>query len=224
MSQITPVNKPTPGITNHSVFARVYDRLSRSAAESSFMHPLRRETAGKATGLVLEVGVGTGLNFSFYEPGQVERVEAIEPDTAMLGYAHKRIEAAHVPITLTQAPAEALPFADETFDCAVATLVFCSVTDPVQGLREIKRVLKPGGLLFMVEHVRASGRFAAGVQGLLVPVTTRLSGNCHWNRDTARTVADAGFQITSKRHIQGRFMPIIMLQATRSRRPRPTLI
>ncbi len=216
MSQGTSTNKQAPGKTNYAMFARVYERQSRSAAERSFMDPLRRETAGKATGVVLEVGAGTGLNFAFYEPGQVERVEAIEPDTAMLRYASKRIETARVPITITQAPAEALPFADETFDCAIATLVFCSVTDPVQGLREIRRVLKPGGHLFMVEHVRASGKFAARVQDLLVPVTTRLLGNCHWNRDTARTVADAGFQITSKQHVRGWLIPIIVLQATRA--------
>ncbi len=180
------------------------------------MTPLRREMVGKASGLVLEIGAGTGLNFAFYPPEQVERVEATEPDTAMLRYARERLNAAKVPITLTQAAAEALPFADATFDSVVATLVFCSVTSPVGGFREIMRVLKPGGMLLLVEHVRSQGAIAGRVQDLLVPFTKLLAGNCHWNRDTARTVADAGFQITFKRDIHSSLMPMILLEATRS--------
>jgi ubiquinone/menaquinone biosynthesis C-methylase UbiE len=88
---------------------------------------MRSEVAGLARGVTLEIGVGSGLNFALYPPGQVERVEAIEPDATMLRYAEQSRQRAPVPITLTQAPAEALPFADETFDSALATLVFCSV-------------------------------------------------------------------------------------------------
>lgn len=179
------------------------------------MVPLRGEAIGKAHGLVLEVGAGNGLNFSLYEPGRVERVEAIEPDTAMLRYARERLKTARVPITLTLVGVEALPFADETFDCAVATLVFCSVADPVGGLREIMRVLKPGGSLLLVEHVRSDRAIAGRVQDALVPLTKRLLGNCHWNRDTARTVADAGFQVTFRRTIEGLLMPMIVVEARR---------
>ena len=87
----------------------------------------------RASGVVVEVGAGTGLNFAWYKPAQVERVEAVEPDNAMLEYARANLSRAAVPITLTQASVEALPWADATFDSAVATLVFCSVSDPVQG-------------------------------------------------------------------------------------------
>ena len=143
------------------------------------MDPLRKEIIDQASGLVLEIGAGTGLNFAFYQPERVERVEAVEPDDAMLRYARERLSTARVPVELTQAPAEALPFADETFDCAVTTLVFCSVADSLRGLHEVKRVLKPGGLLLMVEHVQAQGAIAARVQDALVPLTTRFAGNCH---------------------------------------------
>jgi ubiquinone/menaquinone biosynthesis C-methylase UbiE len=216
VSQTTPTVDKQPETTSHNIFARVYELLNSGLAESNFMVPLRREMVGKAHGLVLEIGAGTGLNFSFYQPGQVERVEAIEPDTAMLRFAQERMNTAHVPITLTQVAVEALPFADETFDSAVATLVFCSVNDPARGFREIMRVLKPGGTLLLVEHVRSQGAVAARVQDALVPVTKLLAGNCHWNRDTAHTVAEVGFQVTFKRDIRSLLMPMILLEATRS--------
>src|SRR5579884_81791 len=142
MSQIPSKEHKKPGITCHKFFAAYYERLSRNDADRKFMEPLRKEIAAQARGVVLEIGAGNGLNFAFYEPERVERVEAIEPDTAMLRYARERIATARVPITLTQAPVETLPFADETFDTALATLVFCSVTYPKRGLREIQRVLK----------------------------------------------------------------------------------
>lgn len=179
------------------------------------MEPLRKEVIEQAYGLVLEIGAGNGLNFRFYRPEQVERVEAIEPDATMLRFARERLSLARVPIELTQAPAEALPFDDETFDSVVTTLVFCSVADPVRGLQEIKRVLKPDGMLLMVEHVRAQSAITARIQDMLVPLTTRMAGNCHWNRDTASSVASAGFQIQQQRKAAGGLIPFIVLCASR---------
>lgn len=194
----------------------MYERFSRSGPEKSFMWPLRKEIIAQAQGIVLEVGAGTGLNFALYDPERVERVEAVEPDTAMIRYARERIKTARVPITLTQAPVEALPFADETFDSAVATIVFCSVTDQLRGFSEIHRVLKPGGTLLLVEHVQAQGAFARRLQDIITPVTKRMAGNCHWNRDTARSVINADFQIEDKRDIAGLLQPMIVLRARRA--------
>jgi ubiquinone/menaquinone biosynthesis C-methylase UbiE len=216
MSQTTPAETTEQAITtNHSIFAAVYERLSRSGPEHNFMGPLRKEVIAQAQGIVLEIGAGTGLNFALYNPEQVERVEAVEPDSAMLRYARERLKTARVPITLTQAPAEALPFADETFDSAVATLVFCSVTDPMRGLGEIRRVLKPGGILLLIEHVRAQGAFAQQLQNIITPLTKRVAGNCHWNRDTERSVINTDFEIESRRDIGGVLQPMIMLRARR---------
>lgn len=215
MSQATTRNTQKPGATSHRLFAAYYERTSRNESERSYMTPFRKEIVAQASGVVLEIGAGNGLNFAYYDPGQVERVEATEPDTAMLRYARDRAARAPVPVTLTQAPVESLPFAGETFDCAVATLVFCSVTDPTGGLREIRRVLKPGGKLLLVEHVRSQGTIIARIQDMLVPFTTRLAGNCHWNRNTERTVADAGFQIEYRRDLGGGIVPMVMLRAVR---------
>jgi len=216
MSQTTPAEtKEQVTTTNHSIFAAMYERMSRSGPEHNFMEPLRKEVIGQAQGVVLEIGAGNGLNFAFYNPEQVESVEAIEPDNAMLRYARERLNTARVSITLTQAPVEVLPFADETFDSAVATLVFCSVTDPMRGLGEVRRVLKPGGILLLIEHVRARGAFAQQLQNMITPVTKRMAGNCHWNRDTERSVINADFEIESRRDAGGGVQRMVVVRATR---------
>jgi len=176
---------------------------------------LRHETAGQAQGVVLEVGAGGGQNFSFYDPSRVVRVEAVEPDQAMLAIARRRLEGAPVSIQISQASVEDLPFPDAHFDSAVVTLVFCSVRDPKRGLREIWRVLKPGSDLLLFEHVRARGRMAAWIQDALVPLTTRFGGNCHWNRDTQQAVLQTGFRVTQSRKVKEGLQPVLLLHAIR---------
>lgn len=110
-----------------------------------------------------------------------------------------------------------MPFADATFDSAVVTLVLCSVSDPALALAEIKRVLKPQGTLFLFEHIRSPHRWLAYLQDALAPVTTRLFGNCHWNREAAHLVEEAGFEVTQVRQWPGGFplLPHLALQARR---------
>jgi len=212
-SMPTGTNQGIPRI-DHPMASAVYEWLVGRWLVQHFLDTLRQETVGQASGLVLEVGAGSGRNFPWYIPEQVERVEAIEPDATMLRYARERLSHARVPISLVQAPAEALPFADAIFDSAVATLVFCSVLDPLQAVREVKRVMKPKGSIFLVEHVRAQGKIAAHIQNALVPLTTRLAGNCHWNRDTEQTLTQSGFEIVSSRRLRG-IQPILVIHAIR---------
>jgi ubiquinone/menaquinone biosynthesis C-methylase UbiE len=204
------------GHTSHRFFANYYERMSRNEKKQSFMTPLRREVIDQARGVVLEIGAGNGLNFAFYDPDKVERVEATEPDSAMLRYARERAVKARVPINLTQAPVENLPFADESFDSAVVTLVFCSVGDPLHGLSEVRRVLKPGGSLLMVEHVRAHGAIAVTMQNIITPFNKLIAGNCHWNRNTEKTVIEAGFQVEQRRDIGGFLLPMVVLQVSKA--------
>lgn len=196
-------------------FAASYNRKMGRARIRQKFDPLRRTTAGQAHGVVLEVGAGGGQNFPFYDPTRVVRVEAVEPDAAMLVAAGRSLVEAPVPIRLSRAPAEALPFPDAHFDSAVVTLVFCSVRDPQRSLREIWRVLKPGGVLLLLEHVRAQGGIPARVQDVLVPLTTRLGGNCHWNRAIQQMVLETGFQVTQVRQVSGGLQPMLLLQAIR---------
>ena len=200
--------------TRHRIFATLWERfISRAAAPT--LDPARREVIQQARGVVLEVGAGNGLNFALYDPQRVERVEAVELDDYMLRYARQRVASASVPITLTQASVEALPFADATFASAVATLVFCSVGDPERGLREVWRVLEPGGTLALFEHIRSEHPLAATVQDALTPVWQRWAGNCHPNRATVATVRKAGFVLESVHVVRGGIEPQVVVIAKR---------
>ncbi|MEW5719283.1 MAG: class I SAM-dependent methyltransferase [Chloroflexota bacterium] len=161
----------------------------------------RQWAVSAARGRTLEIGVGTGLNLRHYRA--VESVSAIDPDGASLERALKRRNG-HGEITLLyQARAEDLPFADASFDAVVGTLTFCSIGDPARALREVRRVLKPGGAFRLVEHVRVKNRLIASAQDAVTPLWSQVAGNCHLNRDTAQLIKRAGFRIRAVRQLIG---------------------
>ena len=149
----------------------------------------RRWLVGGAAGRTLDVGCGTGRNLPLFDARA--RVIGLDPTRDSLLAARRRAPG----VPLIQGDAQALPFRDGVFDTVVSGLVFCSVPDPARGLAEVKRVLRPGGTLRMLEHVRAAGGLKARVQDRWQPLWTRLSGGCYWNRETERTVEAAGFAI-----------------------------
>jgi ubiquinone/menaquinone biosynthesis C-methylase UbiE len=153
------------------------------------LQPWRRELVAEARGRVLEVGCGTGLMLSLYPPDT--DLVALDVHREPLERARARGHGA----AILHASVERLPFADASFDAVVSGLVFCSVPDPSQGLGEIRRVLKPGGRLLMLEHVQARNRFGRGVLNAVQPVWTTLAGGCHPNRETENIVERAGFVI-----------------------------
>ena len=184
--------------------AAMYDPLI-APLDSLGVRKWREWVVGAARGHVLELGVGTGLNLPHYRAAAT--VDAIDPDGASLRRAFARFNGK--PITLYQASAEELPFADESFDTVVDTLVFCSIPNPDGALREVCRVLKPGGTFRLVEHVRMNNRIIAGAQDLITPLWKQVAGGCHLNRDTLGDVERAGFHVRAvHRHIGGLFIGI----------------
>jgi ubiquinone/menaquinone biosynthesis C-methylase UbiE len=173
--------------------AVLYDAQMRLAADA--LDPLRKDVVSPAMGRVLELGVGTGLNLRFYAPGT--QVVAIEPDPAMLRRAGDRRNGAKASVQLISAAAEALPFPDGVFDEVVATLVFCSVRSPALSLREVRRVLKPGGRLRFMEHVRSPDARWAAMQDLVTPLWKLIADGCCPNRPTLDSIRQAGFDVKS---------------------------
>src|SRR5262245_61206800 len=116
---------------------------------------MRARIIPKARGLVAEIGFGSGLNLPYYDPAKVSRLIGIEPDSAMLGIASKRLADFRMPIELIEGRAEALPLSDGSVDTAVVTYALCTIPDAVPALREMRRILKPDGRLLFIEHERS---------------------------------------------------------------------
>ncbi len=178
------------------LFTTTYD-LCLWPSERLGLRALRRRAVADLHGRVLELGAGTGLNFPHYR--DATEVVAVEPDPAMRQRATARAWAASVPITFVDARAEALPFADRRFDAAAITLVLCSVGDVGQALAELRRVLRRGAPVHLLEHVRAPHALIAALQTALTPLQRRVAGNCHLDRRTVDALRAAGFIIEDVR-------------------------
>jgi ubiquinone/menaquinone biosynthesis C-methylase UbiE len=153
---------------SHPIIAAIYDRMSESE-ERAFLARLRSKLLASATGTVVEVGAGTGRNLPYYRPEVVREVVAVEPDPHMTRRAQPRLAAAQDPVRPLDATAERLPLDDGFADTVVATLVLCSVDDPEKAVREIHRVLKPGGTLLFIEHIRSEEPWRMRLQDFLTP-------------------------------------------------------
>lgn len=183
---------------------RLLDRLAIATHDlilDARFDALRAEVAGGATGRVLEIGAGTGLNFRFYPPGV--DVTAIEPARALRAEATRRAEGLDGGATVraVYAKAEALPFDAGSFDTVVVTFVLCSVAETPRALAEARRVLRPGGTLRLAEHVEAAHRTTARVQHALQPVWEHVFGGCSLVRRTAADVERAGFDVSGLRRV-----------------------
>jgi ubiquinone/menaquinone biosynthesis C-methylase UbiE len=179
---------------NHPLFARFWLWVSPGMERGGMARHRDVLLAGLA-GRVIEVGAGNGLNFAHYPP-EVTKVLAVEPNPHLRRVAIDAAARAPVPVEVTGGTADRLPAADADFDAAVASLVLCSVPDLPGALRELRRVIKPGGELRFLEHVRASTPVLRGVQRALdATVWPMLGGGCHLSRDTATEIETAGFTI-----------------------------
>lgn len=191
--------------------APVYDALEW-VTEVVFFRRWRRELWERVpAGRVLEVGVGTGKNLAYHR--DEHQVVGIDLSPGMLSRARRRAEQSGATVELHEADVQALPFDDESFDAVVASFVFCSVPDPVRGLREAQRVLKPGGKLVLLEHVISPNPVLAAFMRWLDFLPVNIWG-AHIDRDTAENVHTAGFRDVEVQHrVSG---VVILVEASRS--------
>lgn len=175
-------------------FATLYDRSLKSAEEAG-LHRMREELLAGASGRTLEIGAGTGINLDLY-PDTVDDLTLDEPGPHMATRLRAKVAESGRRATVADAPADRLPYPDSTFDTAVATLVFCTIPQPLAAVAEVERVLKPGGRLLFLEHVRADDPKLARWQDRLERPWRFLADGCHPNRDTLATIAATGLQVT----------------------------
>lgn len=172
--------------------------------------PRKSQHIGELSGTVVEIGAGNGVNFRYYPRGT--RVIVFEPNPFMHKRLHTAGQAHGLDYELRAASAEQLDLPDESVDAAVCTLVLCTVPDPARVVAEIRRVLKPGGKFFFIEHVAAEqGTTLRKVQNLLVRPWRWLFEGCHTNRETARLLSEAGFSQVEIEQFKSEKMPPVIV-------------
>ena len=179
------------------IFAWGYDRF-QARMEREFFGQIRSDMLAGASGRVVEIGSGTGANLEHY-PRTIEELVCTEPEEPMARRLREKAAGTGLPVRVVEAPAERLPFDDDSFDTAVAALVLCTVTDPRAALDEIARVLKPGGRFIFLEHVRAEDPGLARWQDRLHPLWLRFGHGCNCNRATLETIDSSALTIESHR-------------------------
>lgn len=152
---------------------------------------LRTYLLNNAQGKVLEIGAGTGLNLNHY-PQDVKEILATDNDEAMLAQAKKHFPEGFIHFEIVDA--QALPYPVNEFDTVVATLVFCSIPNPDAALKEVYRVLKPGGTFLLLEHVRKNTPFVGKTLDTITPLWKIMAGGCHLNRDPSKSIEALGFK------------------------------
>ena len=178
------------GLYRDKVLPRMIHAMGGMTAE-----PLRQRVCAGLAGEVIEIGFGSGPNVPFY-PAAVRRVAAVEPADAGWKLAESRIAASSVPVERSGLDGQHLPFDDDSFDAALSTWSLCTIPDPGAALRELRRVLRPGGTFHFLEHGLAPDEAVQRWQRRLDPLQQAVFGGCHLTRPIVRLLTDAGFVIS----------------------------
>ena len=170
----------------------ILPRLMNLMMANKYATEERKKTLADVRGTVLEVGFGSGRNLPWYPPG-VLRVVGVDPSRTSAKLARKRIAAARFPVEYVAATGEQIDAADHSFDCVVSTFTLCTIPDPALALRQMSRVLKPGGKLFFAEHGLSTDPKVQKWQHRLNRLQNLVCGGCNMNRDIRGLIAQAGF-------------------------------
>jgi ubiquinone/menaquinone biosynthesis C-methylase UbiE len=181
----------------HRLFAATYDRQTRNL-ERHGLAAIRESLIATASGDVLEVGAGTGANLAYYRAAGIRSLTLTDPNPSMLRRLERKAVAGNIDAMVLRAPAEDLPFDDGSFDTVVSTLVLCGVDDQPRAAREVHRVLRPGGRLLVVEHVRSAEPRRARTQDRMNWLN-RIVVRCDCNRPTLDTLDRSGFDVATVR-------------------------
>jgi ubiquinone/menaquinone biosynthesis C-methylase UbiE len=172
----------------------ILPRLTDLAMRNKEATRYRAQLLPQAKGVTLEVGVGSGLNLPFYGP-QVDRLYAVDPSEELLRMAEKKVRGAPFPVELLARSAEEIPIDDGAVDTVVTTWTLCTIPDPLKALAEMRRVLKPGGVLLFAEHGLAPEASVQRWQRRLNPLWNKLAGGCNLDRKMDELILGAGFRI-----------------------------
>jgi ubiquinone/menaquinone biosynthesis C-methylase UbiE len=181
-------------------FASWYDehivpRFIRCACSAPAIMKLRDDVVPLAAGDVFEIGCGGGINQALYDPARITSYSGMDPSAKGLDYARAEALRKGWNADIRQGVGEAIPFEDERFDCVVCTFTMCSVQDQPQVVRELRRILRPGGRLLFAEHGRAPDASVAKWQDRIDPWWSKISGGCHIVRPVSDAIAAAGFAV-----------------------------
>lgn len=189
MAAVEPVLK-LMGFYDKWILPRLVDVAMRNREAMRY----RSQLVPQARGMVLEIGVGSGLNLPFYGAG-VERFYGLDPSQELLVMAREKSRALAFPVDFLAHPGEDIPLGDACIDTVVMTWTLCSIPDPAKALREMRRVLKPGGMLLFAEHGLAPELRVQGWQQFLNPLWSRITGGCNLNRQMDTLIQVSGFRI-----------------------------
>ncbi len=164
----------------------------------------RQKIVPNATGRVLEVGMGSGINLQYYDKDNVEFVFGLEPSVGMREKAQKNLEASPVEVRWLDLPGEEIPLDDKSVDTIVLTFTLCTIPDWRAAVAQMRRVLKPGGTMLFCEHGEAPDEEVRRWQDRLNPLWNVIGGGCHLNRPIPALLEDGGFKIVK---LESRYLP-----------------